>query len=467
VAENTVAINAALNLTLGAAARDRYGCPMIRAFQRLVPTESPSSPQAQAMFIGAALLFISMPLAMWLQSRSAVGLLVVAAGLCAAGIWRQGRAAVLCHRAGACIQTPVGLFLALFLGWCLISIAWSHDRTASLAVWVELALPMVGGLIVALTLPETLSGPSAISGARQVPEWVIPAFVAVLAVALILTFAELAGLLQWRAAAGLRLNSFVFNRTMIFAAMMVACVVALAVRPGTGSRILFLVRLVIAIFCLALVKTDSGAVILGVIVASIVMIGTWVLPRVSLAGLAAGMVALAVFAPVQGEIADQLLPVKAHAAMAESHSRDRVDIWLAFGEAIRQRPLTGAGFGTSGSYARHPVAMQVPQARRTLLGAGHPHALQVQVWAETGVVGTCLLLMAGLALIGVLWRLPRRLRAVATAMTAGALAVAAVGHGAWQGWWIATLAVSCCWTALALHQQAHDLSAPRLQPTDV
>jgi O-antigen ligase len=461
VAVNTLAINAALNLTLGAAAWDRYGWPMIRAFQRLVPTESPSSPQAQAMFIGAALLFISMPLAMWLQSRSAAGLLVAAAGLCAVGIWRQDRAAVLCQRAGACMQTPVGLFLALFLGWCLISIAWSHDRTASLAVWVELALPMIGGLVVALTLPE------AISGARQAPKWVIAAFVAVLAIALILTLAELAGLLQWRAAAGLRLNSFVFNRTMIFAAMMVGCAVALAVRPGTGSRILFLVGLVIAIFCLALVKTDSGAVILGVIVASIVMIGTWVLPRVSLAALAAGMVALAVFAPVQGEIADQLLPAKAHAAMAESHSRDRVDIWLAFGEAIRQRPLTGAGFGTSGSYARHPVAMQVPQARRTLLGAGHPHALQVQVWAETGVVGACLLLMAGLALIGMLWHLPHRLRAVATAMTAGALAVAAVGHGAWQGWWIATLAVSCCWTALALHQQAHDLSAPRLQPTDV
>jgi O-antigen ligase len=416
---------------------------------RISPARSAIPAHAKALFGLASLILVLMPLAMWLQSRSSTGMLAAAAMVCFLATWQAGELPRLRQRVAETLEAPAAVFMLLLLAFALVSLTWSHNRIAGLIIWLELVIPLVSGLIVALTWPA------------HAPRWAILAFVAALLIALALTCAELAGWLQWRGQVGLRTNSFVFNRTMIFMLMMVGCLLALAVLRGQWSRMGFPVGAVLFLYSMALERTDSGAVILGTAVVALAFVCTWLLPKLSLAALAAGMVVLAALAPVQGEISDRLLPAKAHVMMADSHSRDRVDIWQSFGEAIRQRPLTGAGFGTSGSFAQHPVALQVPEARRVLLGAGHPHAMQVQVWAEMGVAGAALLLMAGLALVGVLWRLPHRLRAVATAMTAGALAIAAVGHGAWQGWWIATLAVSCCWIALAAHQQAHGLNASR------
>ncbi len=411
-----------------------------------VPRQIPA--RARALFGLATLILVLMPLAMWLQSRSATGMLAAAAIASLAATWLAGGLPDLRHRIAATLQAPAAMFIVLLLAFALVSMAWSHNRLASLAVWLEFVVPMASGLVIALTWPASA------------PRWTMPAFFVVLLLGLVLTAAELAGWLIWRGQFGLRVNSFIFNRTIIFTFMMALCAVAFALRRGQWFKTAYPLILLLLVYAFALLKTDSGAAVLATAVASLVLITMWFFPRISLATLAAGIVALALFAPVQGEIFDRLLPAKVHSAMAESHSRDRVDLWLSFGEAIRQRPLTGAGFGTSGSYVQHPVAAEVNEARRVLLGAGHPHALQVQVWAEMGVVGASLLMLAGLALIGVLWRLPHRLRAIATAMSAGALAIAAVGHGAWQGWWIATLAVSCCWIALALHQHKRDLNSP-------
>jgi O-antigen ligase len=150
------------------------------------------------------------------------------------------------------------------------------------------------------------------------------------------------------------------------------------------------------------------------------------------------------------------MPQSLHERLAGSHTRDRVDIWLSFGEAAMARPLLGAGFGTSPTLDRHPVALEVSPPRRVLLAVGHPHSAPVQAWVETGAVGALLLTFAGLAF---LWRL-RRLQASALAsrlaLAAAGFGVATVAHGAWQGWWIAALALSAAWLFCGLPSERED-----------
>jgi O-antigen ligase len=146
-----------------------------------------------------------------------------------------------------------------------------------------------------------------------------------------------------------------------------------------------------------------------------------------------------------GEILDRALPPAAHEGLKNAHSRDRVDIWLSFGEAVRARPLSGAGFGTSAVYDSHPVAAEVSAPRRTLLAVGHPHSLPLQIWAETGVIGAVLAGLCGLGVVAGLAHIPQHRRAAPLAMVATALAIATVGHGAWQAWWIAAIVASVCW----------------------
>ena len=92
-----------------------------------------------------------------------------------------------------------------------------------------------------------------------------------------------------------------------------------------------------------------------------------------------------------------------------------------------------------------PVSAAVPAEHRTLLGVGHPHDMPLQAWAETGAVGAGILALAGLLLLARLRRLPAREMAPRLALFAGAFAISVVGHGAWQGWWIAVLAAGIIW----------------------
>jgi O-antigen ligase len=72
--------------------------------------------------------------------------------------------------------------------------------------------------------------------------------------------------------------------------------------------------------------------------------------------------------------------------------------------------------------------------------------MPLQVWAETGLAGV--LVALGLLLWGVvrpLSRLEARRLAPRFAAFAAILAVALVGHGAWQGWWLALLGATIIW----------------------
>jgi O-antigen ligase len=388
----------------------------------------------QLATLGGALL-IALPLVMWAANRSAPLVFGLAAAAFLAAMLAAGRLPALVRRLVAALRSPIGLALFGFLLWALISLAWSHRPASGLAMWGELALPLACGLVIAA---------SALFRTRPA---VLRALAITIILASVLIVFELASGLSQRIALGIgKQMIFVFNRPVITCVMLAVPIVhGLWTRPGAPVRD----RALAALTALAVVwctfASESGAAKLGLLMLVAGWAVTLVLPRLSLAATIIAFAATLALAPVIGQLADRAIPPSVHAELADSHSRDRVDIWLSFGEAIRARPIIGSGFGASAALQTHPVAAQVSEPRRLLLAVGHPHSAPVQAWVETGLIGAALLAFAGLAFLIRLRRLPARDLAPRLALFAAAFAMASVGHGAWQGWWIAVLAAAVIW----------------------
>ncbi|MGL4728086.1 MAG: O-antigen ligase family protein [Bosea sp. (in: a-proteobacteria)] len=401
---------------------------------------------ASAQTTAAAALAL-MPLAMWLASRSAPLFLTIAALACLMMLAREaalgGEPARLNHLWRNMESPARHALLALggFLVVALVSISWSHEGLASLRSYGELIVSLGAGALVAVVLPS------------RAPRWCGLALLAALVITAALTMLELSGFNVWREGVGLRAQTFIFNRTLILAVILAIPLCAWLFATKRHA----LACLSLATVAAAMLMSESGAGRLGLIAAIAAAAAIWLAPRLSMLFGAAGLVAIMALAPVQGEIAERAIPAKAHKQLQDSHSRDRVDIWLAFGETIRARPWAGSGFGSSPTLDRNPVSQVLPAERRYWLAVGHPHSAQVQIWAETGVIGAALLLAAMLNLLVVIGRMQGAWRIAAFGAFAGALAIAAVGHGAWQGWWIATVAACIAWFRIFMAQAGHEV----------
>lgn len=387
----------------------------------------------QLAALGGVLL-VALPLAMWAANRSAPLVFGLAALAFAASAWTAGRAQELVRNLAAALGTPIGLALGGFLLWALVSLAWSHRPGPGLAMWGELVLPIACGLVIVAC------------GLFKARPAMLRALAVVIILAALLIVFELASGLSQRIALGIgKQMVFVFNRPVITCIMLSAPVIhGLWTRPGAAfDRALAVLTALAVLWCTF--ASESGAAKLGLVVLIAGWAVTLLLPRLSLAAMALAFAATLALAPVMGQLADRAIPPSVHAELSGSHSRDRVDIWLSFGEAIRARPLIGSGFGASAALETHPVAARVSEPRRLLLAVGHPHSAPVQIWVETGLVGALLLGFAGLALLLRLRRLPASDLAPRLAVFAAAFAMASVGHGAWQGWWIAVLSATAVW----------------------
>jgi hypothetical protein len=393
----------------------------------------------------ACILLALMPLAMWLANRSAPLFLCLSAFACLGVLWCEGWPLADKLRALRAVRSPATTAGGLVVALAAISMAWSHNPAASLFALGELLVPVASGIVVALVLPP------------RAPRWLAGLFAASLAMAISFTFIELHFNTGFRQMLGLRNMAFIFNRSLITAMLVTIPLVGwllISKRPVAALAIGMLAAA-------AVMTSESGAARLGLAMAILAGGLALLAPRLSLIAACTGLAALLAFAPVQGEIAERLIPPGAHQQLQDSHSRDRVDIWLSFGEAIRARPLLGSGFGSSASLQDNPVAQEVQPQRRTLLAVGHPHSAQVQIWAELGLAGAMLMFWLGLSLVLALGKRSRVAVIAPLAAMACAVAIAAVGHGAWQGWWIAALASCIIWFRVFDAWAAQDIRARR------
>lgn len=384
-------------------------------------------------------LVVALPLVVFLSTRAAITMAALVAAAALTAWWvGGGRPDAGSFRARPLLTAGVALIVA----WLAMGAYWP--------VYLE----ALGAALVAWVLFRLLP--------RELPRWFVPALALVVALCCALLLYEFANTLAIRRALGLRPNSFVYNRPVIVLAVLFWPLAGLmAAQYGRGGAAA--AGMLGSLVAFTVWRSDSGAALLGLGVAALAYLAAWAAPRLAVRlAMAAIVVAFAV-APVAGDIVARFVPPAAHERLAEANTESRTAIWQSFGALTRADGVSGflfgQGFGTAHVMGGLPVAMQVPENRRAMLAAGHTHNAFLQVWAERGLLGA---LAACAALVWLLWRIGRGPRAsipARLALVALAVTIAGVGHGAWQGWWIAILGLAA---ALLVSRPAmHDLSASR------
>ncbi|GEO13495.1 O-antigen ligase family protein [Microvirga aerophila] len=372
-----------------------------------------------------------MPLAMAVAHRSTPLFLGVSALSALGATALEGRFRQLVRESASALFRPTGIAVLAFLALSVISISWSQFNDISIQALGEFWLPIAGAFILCQVLPKRMT--------RQA-FWMLAGSVAA---ACLLIIVELETGLTLRRSLGMRADSFIFNRpSLTLLVLLPPLLVWLVTQIPRGWAVALAILVLVGA---AVARSDSGAAGLGLIVMGLAFVSAWASVRATAIVMAAGFVAAMAMAPFLGPISESLIPPAVHKALAGGHSRERVAVWQSFGAAVRVQPGLGAGFGMSPRMRKSKIVWKVPKEHRRFLGIGHPHNLPLQIWTELGMVGAVLALAIVLLVIRAICRQSRLVASTSLALLAAAGAVALVGHGAWQGWWAASLGASVAW----------------------
>lgn len=384
----------------------------------------------------SAVILALMPVVMELSQRSSPLVMTLAGTAALAAAMVDGQGAEPGRGVRRWLSTPLGLAALVFLGFALVSVAWSREPLSALHALGEFVLPIGAAGVLAVLLPQ------------RAPPFAAWLFLICVGIACALIFAELYTDVTLRREIGLRSASYIFNRPVLTVLVLLAPLVQLVTlraRSGMAGLAMAVGALVVG----AIGLSDSGAAVLGLIAGALAYGVARLRPRLAPVLLGAGLVIAFALAPVFGDMARTLLPPSLHQKLAQSHSRERVEIWRSFGAAIREEPVTGAGFGMSARFDQDPVAARVPSELRLQLEMGHPHNAAIQVWTELGGIGAVLAVVVLLLMLRALARLPVEEIPPRAALVAAVAAVSLVGHGAWQGWWPAAIGAAIVWLRIA------------------
>lgn len=390
------------------------------------PTETLLTRRLEALAFG---LLAIVPLAMALINRSAQPVLVAAALSALGARIAAGELTLVRERIVATVTRPLGLVCAAFLVFGAISIGWGHHFKTSIAAYGELLLAAASLLTLHGALP------------RRIPSWTLKLAAIALALGCLSIVTELSTGMALRGQLGARNYVFIFKRSvtaMLILFWPIAIYLWIAGKRGVAVALL-------ALFAVAIYFAGSSAAAMalaaGLAVALLAVLSLHAASFLMAVALACAMLV----APILGEAAMRVLPTHVVDRLHFAHADQRIDVWLSFGEVVKRRPIGGVGFGTSSRMAQEPVAQEVPEDRRVMLGAWHAHNGYLQIWAETGVIGAALagtaLVLLALGIAGA--PLPRGVATAAVMASAGAIML--VGHGVWQGWWGAVLGIAAIW----------------------
>lgn len=386
------------------------------------------------------------PAAMVVANRSSATLIVLSAVFALVATALEGNARSLWKDILSALRSPIGLSSLAFLLWCAVSISWSEFKHVSLRSFGEFWVPIAATLVLGLTLVPRLT------------HRMFLLLTGIFVLSCIDIALELATHRSFRTMAGVRSDPFIFNRPILTLLMMTPPLVVWFL--GFSRRgWLYGLGLTLLLAFTAL-RSESDAAVLGLAIVCLSLPLAWHFPRVTclLAGLAF-VIAMGV-SPLIGQIARQVMTPAMHKMVATGHSKERVALWSSFGSAVRKDPILGGGFGVSPKMAQTAVASKVPAEEREMLAIGHPHNAALQIWVELGAVGAVLALVVIFLTLRAVARHSHLVRSASLALIAGAAPVALVGHGAWQGWWAASLGAAMIWTLAAARFQPENHSWP-------
>jgi O-antigen ligase len=399
--------------------------------QTRASTIRPASPVTSRLEALAFALLAMVPLGMALVNRSAQPLLVAAALAALGARASAGELHLLRERIAATLTRPVGLLCLGFLLFGAISMSWGHHFKTSIAAYGEVLLAGGAAVVLHAALP------------RPIPAWAMKLAAIAMALGCLSIAAELSTGMALRTQLGVRNYVFIFKRSVTAMLILLWPIAAYLWFTGKRSVAVSLVLLL----CIAVYFAHSSAAAMGLAAGLALAVLAALSRRAASLALAVALTGAMLIAPVLGEAAIRVLPAHVVDRLHFAHADQRIDVWLSFGEVVKRRPIGGVGFGTSSRMAQDPVAREVPENRRVMLGAWHSHNGYLQLWAETGLVGAAL---AGTALVLLalgIGALPPPRSVAAAGIIASAATIMLVGHGIWQGWWSAVLGVAALWTA--------------------
>ena len=364
--------------------------------------------------------------------RGLAPLVIVVALVAVAVRWRRGGPWPVPRHAAAIVLAGLIAWAAASLAWTIAPPAAAARNLASLAVLVACGLVVV----------EIAAGLDA-AERRSFVRGLLAGFI----VALALLAVERAADYPLRRALPLRNDSpntllQAFNRGLTVMAL-VAFPVALALwrwsrLAATGAWAATLALLAVMPSTAAIAALAAGGAVAALAYAA---------PRVTPAALGAALLAGVLVAPIGGQTipAPADFPQEATALPGSAHHR--LMIWRFTAQRVSERPLLGWGFDSSRSIPGRTESLGTGEPALPL----HPHNVALQWWLELGLPGALIgaafltVLVAGIAR-----HLPGRAEAAAgQGLLVAATVVAGVSYGAWQGWWIAALALSAALMAAA------------------
>jgi O-antigen ligase len=400
-----------------------------------VPITSSRLRVAEGFWRAAMVSLAITPLGMSIAHRSSPLYVVLSAVLCVVAMCLEGGIRPFLRSLSAALTSPLGLAVLAFFGWSLLSIGWSEFKSVSLFSVGEFWLPIAAALILALTLPKRLT--------RQM-FWVLAgAFL----LSGIIIVAEIRTGLALRKAIRVRADPFIFNRpvlTLLMLALPLTAWLLGDLRRGAVWGLALLLFLAAVVM-----QSESDAAVLGLAIVCLTFPMAWFVPRVTFGLAAFAILAAFCVSPLVGPITARLITPAMHEKIASSHSKERVELWQSFGFVVREKPILGSGFGTSPRMAETTVAKKVPVEHQRMLNIGHPHNAALQIWVELGAIGAAIAVLIAFLTLRMVWQLPHLTRCASMALIAGAGPVALVGHGAWQGWWAASLGAAIIWMQAA------------------
>jgi O-antigen ligase len=375
-----------------------------------------------------AIAFLFLPVAAMATAQTWV---LAVAGVVAILALRLVRGPILPSQNGLLL-----LLVGLLVGWAAISTTWSLLPERAIITSIRLAL-VGGSLIVLIDAAKQLGHVQR----RIFGKWLIGGTVTGLALTAL--FIASSGVLS----AWFGITTFTgheldrLNRTATVVAMLV-WPVALIVAQFYGR---YAAAAVITLSALTLFVLSPSTPLVAFIVGIFGFGIAWFSQRwgkrfllFAFAGSVIVIPLLDVLAPI---VVDTLVSVHP-SPNSEIH---RIRIWEFAASRIFEHPIIGWGLDASRVIpGGHEQVFMFQSGDSRLTGQAmplHPHNALIQIWLELGIVGV--ILIGGIFSLIVL-SVPDSMEnragpATMIATTACGFAIAQLGFGIWQGWWMATL----------------------------
>lgn len=184
-------------------------------------------------------------------------------------------------------------------------------------------------------------------------------------------------------------------------------------------------------------QTSSVALFCGIVAALVFNVAAAGLRRVFTYAIAAFCFAMPLLIAAAVSLPQSLF---ASDFLQRGSALHRLRIWDSYLALVHEKPWLGWGVEGSRDFEAGLLATQ-PKADQVLSFSSHPHNALLQIWTDLGLAGALLICV----LIGSLGLRIEKARAEARAPIYGLLVAilttSAISHGAFQSWWLASIAL--------------------------